>query len=74
MYSSSLLQYCPDEEIPSFEISASTEDKLKEQARIMLYKTWKWLFQIMDSLEIQLNVGNDFDTQVRMCAAFDDIR
>ena len=64
MHSLSLLQYCPDEEIPCFEISTSTEDKLKEQARIMLYKTWKWLFQIMDSLEIQLNVGDNFDTQV----------
>ena len=50
--------------MPAMDIHDSNAKELMDYARNILSTTWNWLTEVMNSIENQLKIGEEFDTQV----------
>ena len=46
--------------------SEDVEKALQREANEQLKSTWQWMSEILSTLEHQLNMGDEFDTKVKM--------
>lgn len=46
------------------EFNNTVEETLMNEAQHVLDKSWKWMRNVLDMLEQQLTVGEEFDTKV----------
>lgn len=44
--------------------SEEVEEALRKEASNQLASTWSWMKEILNTLEQQLSMGDDFDTKV----------
>ena len=50
--------------MPAMDIHDSDAKELMAYAKNILSTTWNWLTEVMNSIENQLKIGEEFDTQV----------
>ena len=59
-----VFQYCLTQNVPTINFPDSNAKELMNYGKSILSTTWNWLTEVMNSIENQLKIGEEFDTQV----------